>query len=76
MKTEREKSIKQLQARHNGEEATDETPRGLQLKFTPRKTLTSSPTSHISVLATPRPAYRGRDFFQRPDFRGLLIADH
>lgn len=31
---------------------------------------------HIDVLATPRPVYRGRDFFQRSDFRGMLIADH
>ena len=24
----------------------------------------------------PRPTYHGKDFFQRPQFRGLLLADH
>ena len=24
----------------------------------------------------PRPTYHGKDFFTRPEFRGLLLADH
>ena len=24
----------------------------------------------------PRPQYHGKDFFQRPEFRGLILADH
>lgn len=41
----------------------------------------SSPTKykqneHIDVLAMPKPQYHGKDFFQRADFRGLLLADY
>lgn len=27
-------------------------------------------------MAIPKPDYRGKDFFQRPEFRGLIIADY
>ena len=27
------------------------------------------------MLAIAKPEYRGRDFFQRPEFRGMIISD-
>lgn len=33
-------------------------------------------TERIDMLAKPKPQYHGKDFFQRPEFRGLFLADH
>lgn len=46
----------------------------MRLKF-------SSPVRYRStlrqqVLAMPRITYQGKDFFQRPEFRGLYLADY
>jgi hypothetical protein len=32
-------------------------------------------TLRTEILATSKPEYHGRDFFKKPDFRGLLLAD-
>ena len=31
---------------------------------------------HQDVLAMAKPEYHGKDFFQRKEFRGLLLADY
>lgn len=46
-----------------------------KLKFGQR---TTSPRNleRDQILAMPKAEYQGRDFFQRSDFRGLLLADY
>lgn len=46
----------------------------LQTQFVKPKMSKSSERTRI--LAMPKPTYHGKDFFQRPQFRGLLLADH
>ena len=31
---------------------------------------------HQDLLAMSKPEYHGKDFFQRKEFRGLLLADY
>lgn len=33
-------------------------------------------SERLKVLSMPKQQYHGKDFFQRPEFRGLLLADH
>jgi hypothetical protein len=44
------------------------------LKFDPRNT---QPIKKYrdTMLSMAKPEYRGRDFFQRPEFRGMIISD-
>jgi hypothetical protein len=46
-----------------------------KLKFDKRSTSVMN-CPRDNVLAIPKPSYQGKDFFQRPEFRGLLLADH
>lgn len=47
----------------------------LKLKFDQRSTsVVTRPREDI--LAIPKQEYQGQDFFQRQDFRGMLLADH
>jgi len=47
---------------------------GMRMKFNSPKNYKKN--EHIDVLAMPKPEYHGKDFFQRADFRGLLLADY
>lgn len=62
---------------HNQRASCDEKydPNQLQLKFEKRSTSVMS-RARENVLAIPKPQYQGKDFFQRQEFRGLLLADH
>lgn len=45
--------------------------------FTARTKQRAQPVSErLEMLAKPRPLYHGTDFFHRPDFRGLFLADN
>lgn len=45
--------------------------------FTAGSKLTSQRANvRLEMLAKPRPLYHGTDFFHRPDFRGLFLADN
>ncbi len=46
-----------------------------KLKFKARKTKPRNHTRDL-VLSQPKVDYQGQDFFQRADFRGLLLADY
>ena len=46
----------------------------LRLKFTAPKVYMNN--EHIDVLAASKTDYHGKDFFQRREFRGLLLADY
>lgn len=47
---------------------------GMKMKFNSPKNYKKN--EHIDVLAMPKTQYHGKDFFQRADFRGLLLADY
>ena len=53
-----------------------EAPNGpeLRLKFNRHKNYQRN--LHNEMLAMPKPDYHGKDFFQRREFRGLLLADY
>ena len=46
----------------------------MKLKFNPPKKYESN--MHQDVLSMAKPDYHGKDFFQRKEFRGLLLADY
>jgi len=46
----------------------------LTLRFSTQKTYKS--TNHEKILSMAKPEYHGKDFFQRSEFRGLLLADY
>ena len=46
-----------------------------KLKFNPRVT-ESRNNARDQVLSQPKPEFQGTDFFQRSEFRGLLLADY
>lgn len=48
---------------------------GSKTSFVPRVTQTKT-SKHIDVLAMPKSQFRGFDFFQKPEFRGLLLPDY
>ena len=48
----------------------------MKLKFAPKYTHHAKGKTHANILAMPRPKYQGKDFFQRADFRGLLLSDY
>lgn len=48
---------------------------GSKLTFGPRVTQTIT-SKHNDVLAMPKRKFRGFDFFQKPEFRGLLLPDY
>jgi len=47
---------------------------GILLKFNSPKIYESN--AHQDILAMAKPEYHGKDFFQRKEFRGLLLADY
>lgn len=49
--------------------------KALQLKFDQKNTQPLN-RPRQDVLALPKPDYRGKDLFQRPDFRGLVLSDY
>ena len=46
----------------------------MKLKFQKRSQYPQN--KHTDVLSMPKPEYQGKDFFQRQEFRGLLLADY
>lgn len=46
----------------------------IRLKFNQPRHYESN--AHQDVLAMAKPEYHGKDFFQRKEFRGLLLADY
>lgn len=46
-----------------------------KLKFSARVT-ESRNNARDNVLSQPKPEFQGTDFFQRSEFRGLLLADY
>ena len=46
----------------------------MRMKFTQPKFYNQS--DHLNILAMPKTEYQWKDFFQRSEFRGLLLADY
>lgn len=49
-------------------------PSKIKSKFITRPKYVHS--QHQDILCMSKPEYQGKDFFQRSDFRGLLLADY
>lgn len=47
---------------------------GLRTIFNPVNTYSTS--ERLNILSMPKTTYNGKDFFQKKEFRGLLLADH
>jgi hypothetical protein len=63
-------TFSQCGSRIEGEEEEE-----FKLKFNPRVT-ESRNNARDQVLSQPKPEFQGTDFFQRSEFRGLLLADY
>lgn len=57
-----------------GEQSIPGASSSLKLKFNSHRQYETS--LHQDVLAMAKPEYHGKDFFQRTEFRGLLLADY